>query len=66
MLYLHGNGEHLMMCRPQLQEVRTKLQINILAVEYPQYERNYLPGEKQPVVTVEQVLEDCWSVVEYI
>jgi hypothetical protein len=42
MLYLHGNGEDLMMSRQQLDIMRIKLQINILAIEYPQYETNYL------------------------
>ena len=38
MIYLHGNGEDLMMSRQQLDQIRIRLQINILAVEYPQYE----------------------------
>lgn len=57
MLYLHGNGEDLMMSRQQLDIMRIKLQINILAIEYPQYETNYLSNltqkDPQPNVSVE-------------
>ena len=42
MLYLHGNGENIIMCYNQLHEIRQRLKINILAMEYPQYEATYL------------------------
>jgi len=65
MIYLHGNGEDLMMSQPQLEYIRMSLSINILAIEYPQYERNYLKGDdsvRVPSVSVEQILEDCLDV----
>ena len=68
MIYLHGNGEDLIMCSPILHEIRLKLQINILAVEYPGYQQNYIQKSvrSQPDVSVEQILSDVLEVYTFL
>mmetsp|Transcript_2044 Transcript_2044/g.3613 ORF Transcript_2044/g.3613 Transcript_2044/m.3613 type:complete len:140 (-) Transcript_2044:936-1355(-) len=82
MIYLHGNGEDLMMSRQQLDIIRINLKINILAIEYPNYEENYIdlksdpqPGAKSDSskqergkvnTEVDQILSDCLDVYKVI
>lgn len=48
--------------------IRVRLQVNVLAIEYPQYENMYLnrskrgKGVEQPPISVEQILDDCLDV----
>lgn len=42
LIYLHGNGEDLITTKPQLEKIRLKLKVSVLAIEYPQYERIYM------------------------
>ena len=42
MIYFHGNGEDLKLSDGQMSLMRQRLGINILAMEYPEYQENYL------------------------
>ena len=42
LIYLHGNGEDVQVSRRQLVVMRAKMQVSILAVEYPRYEAGYI------------------------
>ena len=46
LLYLHGNGEDVQVSRRQLMIMRAKMQISILAVEYPRYEAGYVERQE--------------------
>ena len=72
LIYLHGNGEDLLLCQPQLQEMRSRLEVNILAIEYPEYDKFYMSfllgheAPSNPTVSVDQVLKDILHVYTFL
>lgn len=55
LIYFHGNGEDVFSSYPLLDHLRTTLEINVMAVEYPGY-GNYKFGK---ACSADLILEDA-------